>query len=211
MGMFDTLKVNYPLPLNKKEQTMFSNIDWKDAAFQTKDLDCTLTTYTLNKNGNLCCTKVDGDWIRTMTKEEEKKARKKNRFVWPHKFVEKSRKNVKYNYTGSINFYEAVLDNDGNEWWVEFTGTFEKGKLKGKLKKKEVRFSESKEDIEKREIEWQNRIAAEEAKLHNRIRRFMNKITFGYWRNFWFFVGKSFRKIANKIQNVDIWINRNIA
>lgn len=39
----------------------------------------------------------------------------------------------------------------------------------------------------------------------------MNKITFGYWRNFWFFVGKLFRKIANKIQNVDIWINRNIA
>ena len=36
-------------------------------------------------------------------------------------------------------------------------------------------------------------------------------IKIGYWRNFWFFFGKPFRKVANKIQNVDIWINRNIA
>jgi hypothetical protein len=210
MGMFDTLKVNYPLPFNKKEQAIFSNIDWNDRAFQTKDLDCTLSTYTLTKSGNLCWSKIDGEWIRTMSEEEEKKARKKRQFVWPHKFVEKSRKTVKYNYTGSIDFYESVQDTEGNEWWVEFTGNFVKGKLQGKLKKK-VTFSESMQDIEKRELYWQKRLEAEEAKLHNKIRRFMNKITFGYWRNFWFFVGKLFRKIANKIQNVDIWINRNIA
>ena len=211
MGMFDTLKVNYPLPLNKKELTVFSNIDWSDRAFQTKDLECTLSTFTLNKNGTLCYTKVEGEWVRTMTEKEEKKARKKNRFVWSNKFVETSRKKVKHNYTGSIDFYEMLQDKDGNEWWVEFTATFEKGKLKGKIKKKEVRFSESKEDLEKREIEWQNKLAAEEAKLQNRARKFLNKITFGYWRNSWFFIGKLFRKVANKIQHVDIWINRNIA
>jgi len=209
--MFDTLKVNYPLPLNKKEQAIFSNIDWSKQAFQTKDLECTLSTYTLNKNGNLCWTKVDGIWTRTMSKEEEKKARKKNPFVWPHKFVEKSRKTVKHNYTGNIDFYESVEDNEGNEWWVEFTASLSKGKITGKIKKKEVRLSRSKKEIEKQELEWQNRLAKEEKLFHNRFRKFMNKITLGYWRNFWFLVGKPFRKIANKIQNVDIWINRYIA
>ena len=165
MGMFDSLKVELPLPLNKKEQAKFSNINWNDVVFQTKDLECTLSTYTITKNGNLSSVIANGDWVRTMTKEEEKKAGKGGKFVFPHKFVEKSRKTIKVNHTGNIFFYDSILDKDGNEYWIEFSANFIKGKLQDNIKKVEVRLSETAKQIKKREREWQDRIEADKKKI----------------------------------------------
>ena len=209
--MFDNITCELPLPLNKKEQKTFSHIKWEEQGFQTKDTDCTLSTYSIRKNGKLYGLYIDGKNVRVISEKEEKKIKKQGRFCWPYEFKEKSRKYKFEKFTGDLYFYDQVYDTEGNEYWVEFVGKFVDGVIKGKLKKVEVRLSQTAEDIKKNEEHWQKKLAEEEAKLHNKIRRFMNKITFGYWRNFWFFVGKFFRKITNKIQNVDIWINRYIA
>jgi hypothetical protein len=200
-----------PLPLNKKDKVKFSNVNWDEQVFQSKDLDCTLSTYTIRKNGTLATTIVDGDWVRTMTKKEEDKIRKRGNFCWPHKFVEKSRKTKIYKHTGDICFYDGVFDTEGNEWWVEFSGKFVNGKLQGKLKKVVIRLSQTANDIKKNNDEWERRLAEEEAKLSTRIRKALRVSTFGYWRFFWFAIGKFFRKFGNKLSQLDLWINRNIA
>jgi hypothetical protein len=211
MGMFDSLHVYTELPLNKKEQKMFSNVNWEDRDFQTKDLDCTLSHYAITKNGILSFEKIDGEWVRTMTKEEEKKARRGGKFVWPHKFIEKSRKFVKQKFDGNVSFYDSVLDIAGNEWWVEFSANFINGKLQGKIKKVEIRLSETAKQIKKRNDEWEARLEADKKKLHNSFRKFMNKITFNYWRFTWWSVGKAIRNFSNIISKFDIIINRYIA
>ena len=209
--MFDNIKCELPLPLNKKEQKTFSNVDWNDRVFQTKDTDCTLSTYIIRKNGKLYGLFIDGENVRVISEEEERKIKRKGKFCWPYEFKEKSRKYKFEKFTGDLYFYDHVIDKDGNEWWVEFVAKFVDGVIKGKIKKKEVRFSHSAEDIKKNEEDWQERIAKEQAKLSNKIKRTLNKYTFGYWRRFWFKVGSYIRKFANKIQHIDLWINRNIA
>jgi hypothetical protein len=211
MGMFDNIKCELPLPLNKKEQKTFSNVDWNDRVFQTKDTDCTLSTYIIRKNGKLYGLFIEGENVRVISEEEEKKIKRKGKFCWPYEFKEKSRKYKFEKFTGDLYFYDHVIDKDGNEWWVEFVTKFIDGVIKGKIKKKEVKFSQSAEDIKKVEEDWQERIAKEQAKPSTKIKRNLNKYTFGYWRNFWITLGGYIRKFANKIQHLDIWINRNIA
>lgn len=209
--MFDYINCELPLPLNKKEQKTFSNVNWKDVGFQTKDTDCTMSTYTIRKNGKLYGLFIEGKNVRVISEKEEKKIKKQGRFCWPYEFKEKSRKYKFQKFTGDIHFYDLTQDNDGNEYWVEFVGKFVNGVLQGKLKKVEIRLLETAKNIKKNEEHWQRKLAEEEAKFNNKARRFLRKITFGYWRTFWFTLGGYIRKFANKIQHLDIWIIRNIS
>jgi len=211
MGMFDSITCELPLPLNKKEQKTFSNIDWKDRVFQTKDTDCTLSTYVIRKNGKLYSLFVEGEHVRVISEKEEKKSKKQGKFCWPYEFKEKSRKFKFEKFTGDLYFYDHVIDSDGNEWWVEFIGKFVDGVLQGKLKKVQVRFLETAKNLKKKDDDYQKSIEADRKKFYNRFRKFMNKITFSYWRYTWFNVGKVIRKIHKSINNLDIWINRYVA
>jgi hypothetical protein len=76
MGMFDNIKCELPLPLNKKEQKIFSNVDWNDRVFQTKDTDCTLSTYSIRKNGKLYGLFIEGESVRVISEKEENKIKK---------------------------------------------------------------------------------------------------------------------------------------
>lgn len=209
--MFDTINVKMPLPFSKKEQALFKHINWNDEGFQTKSTDCTLSVFTLKSNGTLTYDKVDGELVRTMTEAEEKKMRKRRKFCWPYKYVEKSRKTVTYKYNGVIIFYTTVLDKDGNEWWFDFSASFKNGKLQGKIKKLKGEIFLTAKKIKENELKLEAETQAEHAKLHNRFRRFMKKITFNYWSYFWYGVGRFIRTISNKTQKLDIWINRYIA
>jgi hypothetical protein len=209
--MFDSIKCELPLPLNKKEQVKFSNTDWKNMVYQTKDLDCTLSTYIIRKNGKLYGLFINGENVRVISEKEENKIRKQGKFCWPYEFKEKSRKYKFEKFTGDLYFYDSIFDDEGNEYWAEFSGKFLNGVLQGKLKKVEIRLSQTAQDIKKNEEDWQEKIAKEQTKLSNRIKRTLNKYTFGYWRRFWLKLGSYIRKFANKIQHLDIWINRNIA
>jgi hypothetical protein len=210
MGMFDTILVNQPLPLTKKDLETFSNINWEEEDFQTKCTDCTLSTYVIKKNA-LYSEIVDGEHVRTISKEEEKKIKKQGKFCWPYKFVEKSRKSVLQKFNGEIIFYTSLTDKDGNEWWVDFSAKFVNGKLKGKIKKVLLEMRRTSKQIKRQDQEWEAKIEAEQKKIHNRIRVFMNKITFNNWRYIWWSISKGLHRLNGIIVKVEMFINRNIA
>ena len=61
MRMFDNLIVKRKLPLSKELKKTFPDTDWSQEDFQTKDLDNTMTTYTIKGTG-LYWDKVDGEY-----------------------------------------------------------------------------------------------------------------------------------------------------
>lgn len=209
--MFDNITCELPLPLNKKEQKTFSNVNWEDKVFQSKDLHCTLSTYAIRKNGKLYGLFIDGKNVRVISEKEEKKIKKQGRFCWPYEFKEKSRKYKFEKFTGDLYFYDSIYDEEGNEYWAEFSGKFLSGVLQGKLKKVEIRLSQTAKEIKKDEEHWQKKLAEEEAKFNKKARKFLRKYTCGYWNKFWFRLGRIISKVASKLTKVDIWINRNIA
>jgi hypothetical protein len=210
MGMFDTILIKRKLPLNKELKKAFPDTDWSKEGFQTKDIENTMTTYTIKGTG-LYFDKVDGEMVRTMTEQDEKKARKSKRWVWPYEFVESGRETVKVPYHGTINFYHYKDDADGNTWDIEFDAVFNTGKLTNiKLAKGEI--SSTAEENAAREKHWKDQLAAHEAHPWTRTKRALNKITFGYWTIFWSrVVSKGLYWIAQKIQKLQIWVIRNIA
>ena len=209
--MFDNITCELPLPLNKKEQKTFSNVNWEDKVFQSKDLHCTLSTYAIRKNGKLYGLFIDGKNVRVISEKEEKKIKKQGRFCWPYEFKEKSRKYKFEKFTGDLYFYDSIFDKEGNEYWTEFSGKFLSGVLQGKLKKVEIRLSQTAKEIKKDEEHWQKKLAEEEAKFNKKARKFLRKYTCGYWNKFWFRLSRIISKVASKLTKVDIWINRNIA
>lgn len=53
MGMFDSIIVKYKLPEIDLNGTSLTMEDIQNGSYQTKDLDCSLTTYTLEKSGRV--------------------------------------------------------------------------------------------------------------------------------------------------------------
>jgi hypothetical protein len=95
MGMFDIIVSEYPLTVNMQN-------------FQTKDLDCTLAEYKIDKDGNLFLTCFDGS------------------------------PDIKQDFTGTINFYQSTISASGPGLYtsngedyesVEYEANFLEGKL----------------------------------------------------------------------------------
>jgi hypothetical protein len=210
MGMFDNLIVKRKLPLSKELKKAFPDTDWSQEDFQTKDLDNTMTTYTIKGTG-LYWDKVDGEMVRTMTEAEEKKARKKKRWVWPYKFVESGRKTVKIPHHGTINFYHYKEDKEGNTWDIEFDAIFNAGKLESiELVKGEI--SSTAEENAAREKQWKDQLDAYESHPWTKTKKILNKITFGYWTKFWSnYVSRSLYWVAQKTLKLQLWVIRNLA
>lgn len=209
--MFDYIRCEALLPLNKKEQKLFKHVDWKDEGFQTKELDNTLSTYIIKSDGKLVAEIIKGKNVRVISEEEEKKIKRKNKFCWPYKFEVTSKKIKHVKHTGKIYFYHIINDIDGNRWWLEFVGTFVDGLLKGKLKKVKSEIHMTKTEQDKQDRKFKEMLDKEEKKIHRRISKTMNAITANYWRYFWFAVGRGLRNFGQKVSRLDIFINRYIA
>ena len=67
------------------------------------------------------------------------------------------------------------------------------------------------QEIKKNEDEYQKSIEADRKKFHNRFRKFMNKITFNYWRYTWLNISKVIHKVSNLTGKLNIWINRYVS
>lgn len=208
MGMFDTITVKRKLPLTKEIRKAFPDTIWSEVNFQTKDLDNTMSIYLI-KGSSLYAEVVKGDHVRTMTEEEEKKARKGRKFVWPYEFVEHSRKNIKQNFHGTINFYHYSDDKNGNTWDIEFDATFNTGKLLYiKLVKAEI--TNTAKENAAREREWQDRLDAYENHPWTKTKRVLNKITFNYWSTFWNNVARILNKWSQALSAAQSWIYKNM-
>jgi hypothetical protein len=209
MGMFDYIYCEKKLPLTKEVKKAFSGTDWSKESFQTKDLDNTMTTYAINKRGILSVLNIEGEYVRTMTEEEEKKIRKQKKFCWPYEFVESGRKYEKYDYTGTVNFYYYHEDKENNTWDLEFTATFVKGKLTD-LVLDSAKIIQTAEENAANEKVWKDKLKAHERHPWTKTKRVLNKITFNYWE-------KSVRKIASGLgivsrasSKAQTWIWRNL-
>jgi len=211
MGMFDTIYCERKLPLTKEIKKAFPDTDWSKADFQTKDLDNTLATYAIKKNGTLNFLRVEGESVRVVSEEEEKKIRKQKKFCWPYEFVEKSRKYEKCNYTGTVNFYYYQEDRDNNTWDLEFTATFVDGKLT-KLILDSAEIIHTAEENAANEKAWKDKLEAHKNHPWTKTKRFLNSITFCYWSRFWGnYVSRVLHWLGQKLLKLQIWIVRNIA
>lgn len=209
--MFDSLYVERKLPLTKEIKKAFADRNWAEIEYQTKDLDCTMAHYVIKKNGYLYVEKVEGEYVRTMTEEEEVLQRKKTRWCWPYEFVESSRSFVKQDITQTINFYSYEEDAEGNTWDIEWDAEFVKGKLTEiKIVKNEI--TRTAEENAADEKHWKDTMEAYEKHPWTKTKKILNKITFGYWTKFWGnYVSRSLYWIAQKLQKLQIWIIRNLA
>lgn len=211
MGMFDTIYCERKLPLTKEVKKAFPDTDWSEADFQTKDLDNTMATYSIKRNGTLNFLRIEGETVRVISEKEEKKIRKQKKFCWPYEFVEKSRKYEKYVYTGLVNFYYYKEDKDDNTWDIEFTATFVKGKLTD-LVLDSAEIIHTAEENAAGEKAWKDSLEAHERHPWTKTKKILNKITFGYWSRFWGnYVSRALYWIGQKLQKLQFWIVRNLA
>lgn len=211
MGLFDTIYIERKLPLTKELKKAFPDKDWTKQDFQTKSLDNTMDSYHIKKNGYLYTEKVEGEHVRTISEKEEKKLKKQGKFCWPYKFVEKSRTSIKEEVTATINFYDYSDDEEGNTWNIEFDAEFVKGKLFSlKLSKAEI-ITTAEENAANEKV-WQDKLKAHENHPWTKIKKILNKITFGYWTKFWGNkVSRVLYWIAQKTQKLQMWVIRNLA
>jgi hypothetical protein len=209
MGLFDTIIIKRKLPLTKEIKKAFPDTDWSDEGFQTKSIDNTMTVYTIKGTG-LYYDQVEGEYVRTMTEEEEKKIRKTKKWVWPHEFVESSRKTTKVPFHGTINFYHYKEDKDNNTWDIEWDAVFNAGKLVSvKLVKSEI--IHTAEENAANEQEWKDRLEAHEKHPWTKTKKILNKITFGYWSTLWNNVSKILYRSQQKLLKLQLWVVRNLA
>ena len=207
--MFDNIFCERKLPLTKEIKKAFPNRDWSKVDFQTKDLDNTMASYYIKKNGYLYTEKVEGEHVRTISEKEEKKIKKQGKWCWPYKFVETSRSSVKEEITATINFYDYREDDQGNTWDIEFDTEFVKGKLISlELAKAEI--VSTAEENQAREIKWQEHWNAVENHPWTKTKKVLDKITFRYWSTFWKNVAQILSNTARSLTNAQIWIFKNM-
>jgi len=205
MGMFDTIKCEVTLPITKKVAKNFRNTVWTEVPFQTKDLDCILSTYIIRKNNTLVHQIEKNEWI---PREKEKGLRgffneiRKDRWRSPYEVVHKGTTYKKVKHTGVINFYSIETDINDNEWDIEFDAKFVDGKLIS-LKMKSAKIWRKASEVRKSNKEIEDMMQRSYNHFPNKVRRFLNKVTFGYWRWFW-------NRVANFIQKASGFLTKTI-
>lgn len=204
MGMFDTIKCEVTLPINKKIAKNFRDKNWNEVNFQTKDLDCTLSTFIIKKNKTLVNKIVKTEWVE---KKKEKGFKgfiekiRKDKWKFPYQIIEKGTSYKKVKYTGIINFYSIETDINDNEWDLEFNAKFVDGVLTS-LKLKSAKIWRTSSEVIQSNNHIRNLLLSHEEQLPNKIRKILHRATLGYWRWFWCKVDNFIRKITNKICNL---------
>ena len=197
MGLYDTLYIETPLPLN--DDLKLLGLNWEDEDFQTRDLDEALNTYHLRVNGVLERLHVEGDWVENKKEDDNKKS-----FKFPYNFVEKSRSFVDVKHHGSIVFYTSLLNKNDYDWWIEFTALFNNGVLQS------ITLNKCTKELAsirlEREAQWQKDLEEEEAKWHNVARKFLREHT--PWSKLWLKAARGLDDLSGKVSS---FIYRNIA
>jgi hypothetical protein len=201
MGMFDTIKCEVTLPITKKIAKNFKDKNWTEVSFQTKDLDCILSTYIIKKNNTLLHKIERNKWI---PRKKEKGFRgfldrvRKDKWRSPYQIIHTGTTYKKFKHTGIINFYCIQNDINDNEWDLEFDAKFVDG-IMTSLKLKSAKIWRTSREIKKDDNDFRKMLETHEKHLPNKIRRFLNKVTFGYWRWFWSKIATTISGTGNKI------------
>lgn len=201
MGLFDNINCKVALPVKEEEGSAFdlTRHEWENKEFQTKDLENALIDYEIRE---------DGLWRKDVKYETEEVSEKENKHdfwnpAWRLKEV--SSKWEKEKFTGYINFYDFMTDDDGDEdLWVEFRAHFVLGELQG-IELEEWR-KENNEERKRAKIRFREEIKAR--------KELKNKLYFKVFCSPWNFVMKfAFRILratinffSSKIHKIESWL-----
>jgi hypothetical protein len=118
VGMYDNIICKYPLPMPDDPKGYSGSND-----FQTKDLDLSLSTYTIDENGQLFIHRFEGEW-EPGNKDSDSFIGKIGHFKTTKKWLEK------LNSTITIIFYDyQKSDNTDYDYSIEYEAIFVEGKI----------------------------------------------------------------------------------
>jgi hypothetical protein len=120
MGMFDTIKCEYELPLpdlNEEEQQDFKDVVWDEIDFQSTSFNSGMDVYEITSDGQI--------YMRKLSREilEDESSPMGVVFNTVEEGIEK------VDYSGEIEFYH-LHTGDKKDYWLEFKVLFWKGELK---------------------------------------------------------------------------------
>jgi hypothetical protein len=202
--MFDNIKCEVTLPITKKVAKNFGDKDWTQVSFQTKNLDCTLSTYILKKNNTLVQQIEKNKWV---PRKKEKGFRgfieeiRKDKWKSLYEIVHLKTVYKKSKHTGVIHFYALEPDKNDDTWDLVFAAKFVDGVLVS-LKFKSSSIWETSKETKKKNEQIRKLMEDSDRCLYNKIRRFLNKITLGYWRWTWNKVASFFSSTGNRISRL---------
>jgi hypothetical protein len=121
MGMFDNIECKYPLPdIDLSDTDLTKELLQDGCNYQTKDLERTLTTYTLEEDGRISYVRYKNcKWI------------KDNSFLGGYMdYSDPETLYVSDQFLTSINFYEFFqFDDKSHDYWVEWQAVIKDSKV----------------------------------------------------------------------------------
>lgn len=116
--MYDTIVCKYPLPIPDDPKGYTGSDD-----FQTKDLDLSLSTYTIDENGQLFVHRFEGEW-EPGNKDADSFIGKLGYFKTTKKWLEQ------LNTTITVVFYDYQQSNNTDyDYFIEYEAVFVNGKI----------------------------------------------------------------------------------
>ena len=107
----------------------------------------------------------------------------------------------KIKHTGVIEFYSIESDINENEWDLVFDAKFVDGVLVS-IKLKSAKIWQTADEVKKNNEHISKLMSDSYNDPVNKVRRFLNKITFGYWRWSWNKVAQFFSNTGNRISKI---------
>lgn len=170
MGMFDSIKVKAALP--SEGEVAGLGVNWNEQVYQTKDLENILGYYEVGEDGRLRMLKTRIGWAEgdSVDGEGADKLPPQDSSDWeliPHhgkvrfytSYCDCPDVRWDYSLNSSQMSWSDIMATEGNDWWIEFEGTFDEGVLRTvKMLDPEktpirVRLASSKEWAQDREAE----------------------------------------------------------
>ena len=116
--MYDTIVCKYPLPIPDDPKGYTGSDD-----FQTKDLDLSLSNYTIDENGQLFVHRFEGEW-EPGNKDADSFIGKLGYFKTTKKWLEQ------LNTTITVVFYDYQQSNSTDyDYFIEYEAVFVNGKI----------------------------------------------------------------------------------
>ena len=116
--MYDTIVCKYPLPIPDDPKGYTGSDD-----FQTKDLDLSLSNYTIDENGQLFIHRFEGEW-EPGNKDADSFIGKLGYFKTTKKWIEQ------LNTTITVIFYDYQQSNNTDyDYFIEYEAVFVNGKI----------------------------------------------------------------------------------
>ena len=118
MGMYDSIDCHYSLPMPEDPKGYTGSY-----GFQTKDFDCGLDLYVIDKDGRLFIERRETEWIEGDTNSKnflDKLGHIKTVKTWLEAL----------DHTCTIEFHDYITsDNTDYDYWIQYKATFIRGQI----------------------------------------------------------------------------------